>query len=715
MAGRLEAKLWNRDAKYNPINSSSPIYEKDLTGVQVRVKIDGVTVWGGILDTPRYRQRPVPQLDIIALGRLSTLRQPVSVAGQTALTIGSIAKLVGDAIGLTTTYLTGGKTLDRWAGVTDQDALTVLQDLEETEEGFLFERLDGELALEGENARSTGDSAISALTLKDQIESDTDVPILRGSGLDWGYRQIANVVLVPVETLEEQVESVLWRTPYDVDIKAGATDTFLISYPNANSSANARGVASWVAPVSVTDYVAISGLAISGAVVGERYRLTLENTSGATITVAKNALSVRGNALTAGDLIWVEAKDSASITTFGEREYARPSPLFTSIGAAQEYADGIVSRQRSPHGWLVARWPAYSAAEQARSLDISRRITVERLGEVSDYHIEGISLAMRGFARIEYLLSPVPGVTKPSAPVVTIAQVSGQATQLAVSWTAPFNGGSVITDYDVRYKKSTDTAWITWAFSGTGRTTTITGLERGSVSYQVQVLAKNAQGSSAWSTIASNLTASVVPNAPSAPTVSATLYAAQLDVSWTASDNDGGKIVTDYDVQYRAGSSGSFTTWAFSGTGRSTTITGLLGSTLYQVQVRAINSVGESNWSSSGEQTTITATVPPRPSMSRDPNNNRIHWMISMNNGAPVTSARYQRFTPNGNVSNTTYSYSSNPLTDSRAVGSQYSEVYVYLSNSAGESLPGYFNLLINLIDIPSTAIWYSAPHTILW
>ena len=116
VAGRLEAKLWNRDAKYNPINSSSPIYEKDLTGVQVRVKIDGVTVWGGILDTPRYRQRPVPQLDIIALGRLSTLRQPVSVAGQTSKTVGSIAKLVGDAIGLTTTYLTGGKTLDRWAG-----------------------------------------------------------------------------------------------------------------------------------------------------------------------------------------------------------------------------------------------------------------------------------------------------------------------------------------------------------------------------------------------------------------------------------------------------------------------------------------------------------------------------------------------------------------------------------------------------------------------
>ena len=496
-AGRLEAKLWNLNAKYDPINSSSPIYERDLTGVRVRVKLDGVTVWGGILDRPRYRQRPVPQVDIIALGTLSTLRQSVSVAGQESLTIGAIAKLVGDAIGLITTHLTGGKLLDRWKGAEDQDALTVLQDLEETEEGFLFERLDGELALDAEDARSTGDSAISALTLRDQNEAATDVPLLRGSGLDWGYRQIANVVIVPVETLEEEAEAIVWRVPHDLDLTAGTTRSILISYPTANSPANVRGVASWIEPVSGTDYTPITGLSVTGAVVGDRYRLTLENTSLATITVAKNVISVRAVALVAGDLIWVEAKDDDSIMTFGEREYARPSPLFTSIGAAQEYADGIVRRQRSPHGWLVARWPAYYAAAQARSLDLSRRITVERLGETLDYYIEGQSLALRGFARMEYLLSPVPGVGKPSAPVVTVEKVAGETTQLAVSWSYPYDGGEAITDYDVRYKRSTDTGWTDWPHTGTGRTTTLTGLEP--TAYQVQVQATNAQGTGLWS------------------------------------------------------------------------------------------------------------------------------------------------------------------------------------------------------------------------
>ena len=106
-----------------------------------------------------------------------------------------------------------------------------------------------------------------------------------------------------------------------------------------------------------------------------------------------------------------------------------PSPLFTTIEDAQEYADGIVSRQRSPHGWLVARWPAYKAVQQALGLELSRRITVERLGETLDYYIEGTSIALRGFVRMEYLLSPVPGVHVPSAPVVTLAQVAGQAAQ----------------------------------------------------------------------------------------------------------------------------------------------------------------------------------------------------------------------------------------------------------------------------------------------
>ena len=678
-AGRLQAKLWNRTEKYNLENSSSPIFGQDFTGVRVRVKLDGVTVWAGLLDTPRYRQWPVQQVTIIALGVLSTLRQPVSVAGLASSSISTIAKAVVGAAGLGTSYVGGDKVLNQWPGVLDQGALNSLQELEETEESFLFERLDGELALDAEDARSTGANALSALTLTDQIQALTDVPLLRGSYLDLGFKQIANVVNVPVATLAESGEIILVSSP-DVALPAGSTRSIIYSYPSASSPSNHRAAASWVAPVSGTDYTAHTGLTLTGAVVGEAYEVTFANTSAASITV--DDLELRGKALVAGIPIIVPSKDSDSILKFKEREYLRPSKLFTEIGPAQEYADGRVSRHKDPVGWLVALWPAYYAPGEARSLDLSRRITVEREGETKEYFIEGTGMAMQGFARMEYLLSPVPGVTKPSAPVVTVAAVSGQSTQLAASWTAPFNGGSAITGYDVRYKRSTDSSWTSWAHTGTGLTTTITGLEQGGVSYDVQVLAKNAQGSSLWSATGSALTSSVVPNAPSAPTVSVTLYATELDVSWAASDNDGGKIVTDYDVQYRAGSTGSFTTWAFSGTGRSTTITGLLGSTLYQVQVRAQNSVGESNWSSSGEQTTITATVPPAPYLSYV--YPTVTWMITTNNGAPVTRVGVRWYRTANNFTPSESALSSNPFTGTISIFSNTVSMRVRLQNSVG-------------------------------
>ncbi len=90
------------------------------------------------------------------------------------------------------------------------------------------------------------------------------------------------------------------------------------------------------------------------------------------------------------------------------------------------------------------------------------------------------------------------------------------------------------------------------------------------------------------------------PEAPGVPTVTATSgVPTSLDVSWTAPANTG-PAITDYDVQYRAGSSGGFTPWAHSGTGTSTTITGVDASTAYQVQVRATNAEGTGDWSASG-------------------------------------------------------------------------------------------------------------------
>ena len=97
------------------------------------------------------------------------------------------------------------------------------------------------------------------------------------------------------------------------------------------------------------------------------------------------------------------------------------------------------------------------------------------------------------------------------------------------------------------------------------------------------------------------------PGKPDAPAV--TVHSStSLSVSWTA---PGGATVTDYNVRYRAGTSGDFTDAGYDGTGTSTTLYGLAQETLYEVQVQASNGGATSPWSEPGTATTprFTATL----------------------------------------------------------------------------------------------------------
>ena len=85
----------------------------------------------------------------------------------------------------------------------------------------------------------------------------------------------------------------------------------------------------------------------------------------------------------------------------------------------------------------------------------------------------------------------------PGKPTVTVANnTTTPTTKLDVSWTAPtMTGKPAISDYDVQYRKTGTTGTNTWnshSFTGTGTTTTLSGLEAGK-KYDVQVRANNAE------------------------------------------------------------------------------------------------------------------------------------------------------------------------------------------------------------------------------
>ncbi len=94
------------------------------------------------------------------------------------------------------------------------------------------------------------------------------------------------------------------------------------------------------------------------------------------------------------------------------------------------------------------------------------------------------------------------------------------------------------------------------------------------------------------------------PARPDAPSVSANAASptSALTVGWSAPGNGGGPAITGYDLRYRAKGSSSWTSDSSTVTGA--VITGLASDTTYEVQVRAVNDEGVSEWSASGEGAT---------------------------------------------------------------------------------------------------------------
>ena len=148
------------------------------------------------------------------------------------------------------------------------------------------------------------------------------------------------------------------------------------------------------------------------------------------------------------------------------------------------------------------------------AIDSDGAITVDVAGgSALDHEGSGGSITVTVTATDDH------GATDTHAVTVTIADVAeppaapaqptvsaASSTSVTVSWTAPDNTGPAINDYDVRYKVSTATDWTDHGFTGTGISTTISGLSP-STTYNVQVRAGNAEGAVNWSPTGSGATA----------------------------------------------------------------------------------------------------------------------------------------------------------------------------------------------------------------
>lgn len=164
------------------------------------------------------------------------------------------------------------------------------------------------------------------------------------------------------------------------------------------------------------------------------------------------------------------------------------------------------------------------------------------------------------------------------------------------SFVLNWNASSGATSYDVQIRPQGG-SWTTYNVTST--TYTATGLNA-STTYEAQVSAKNAAGSSSFTTPIAITTLTPIPSTPTGLAASS-ITTNSANLSWNASSG-----ATSYDLQIRT-SGGSWNT--FNLTTPSYQASGLNPDTSYEWQVRANNSGGSSAYSSIATFSTLPEVV----------------------------------------------------------------------------------------------------------
>lgn len=185
--------------------------------------------------------------------------------------------------------------------------------------------------------------------------------------------------------------------------------------------------------------------------------------------------------------------------------------------------------------------------------------------------------------------------TAPAA-VDDLAATPGNG-QVSLSWSAPDDGGSAITDYEYRVDGGT---WTSTGSSSPGHT--VTGLTNG-VEYDFEVRAVNSVGSAA----ASNLVSSTPTTTPGTPTSLQVIAGdGKCGLHWVAPASDGGSAITGYKVERNVDSGGWTNASADTGTARPWFFdTGVSNSDSVEYRVSAITAVG------TGSATAASSAVVP--------------------------------------------------------------------------------------------------------
>ena len=226
-----------------------------------------------------------------------------------------------------------------------------------------------------------------------------------------------------------------------------------------------------------------------------------------------------------------------------------------------------------------------------------------------------------GAGRLAFGTVTVDVISRPGRPPAPAA--SPASGQVLLTWGSPATNGAAIDDFEVEFEGGASQS------IGVANSFTWVGLDNG-VEYRFRIRASNEAGFGPWSEWSNAVIPDVLPEAPGAPSV--TFGDGQISIGWLEPANEGSSI-----IKYAVTVSGD-------GTGiRETGDTEYVWKDLengntYCFRVRAVNSLGEGDWSAqSCEVPAAPPDAPPAPVVLRGSELVDLSWTPPANNGDPIS------------------------------------------------------------------------------
>ncbi|MGC1420213.1 MAG: fibronectin type III domain-containing protein, partial [Acidimicrobiales bacterium] len=397
--------------------------------------------------------------------------------------------------------------------------------------------------------------------------------------------------------------------------------------------------------------VDISTCAFAG-IVGNNYTLTASLvTSAGTITVVSNTISPTVAGIATNLQFTTEPSPTViSGTTFAAGPVVT---IYDSGGNVVTASTALVDLTSSSGGSL----PSQCASLQAVSgvVDGTSCAFTGPNSNNAPYTLTASSQGLTNATSSSFI-----SLTPPLAPVTPGASVTN-ATSVALTWTAPANGGVAISGYQVNDTNITTSAVGTnicpSAQTSTSLACTITGLTT-TDTYTFTVAAINSIGTGAFSP-ATTAVSLVAPGAPpAAPTVTVP-SATSVALTWSA-PSDNGPAITGYQVNDTNTTTSTVGTnvcpSSLTSTGTTCTITGLITGDSYTFTVAAINVVGTGTYSPVSSPISLLKPLAPS-GVSGTSNANTqsvVSWTAPVANGGPAITGYTVTSTPGGFTCTTT-------------------------------------------------------------